>query len=283
MKLKLLVKILLAGFIIALVIRAFLFEAYRIPTGSMENTLIPGDYILVNKIVYKLSTPCNIPLTDFSIPCTDILTISSPSKQDVIVFRFPGYTDGSYNSSDLNYVKRIVGLPGDTIRITAGIVYVNGNEVKPPGTGKNISANDAEKRKDERIFPPGMNWTKDFYGPVVVPYKGMKIEINPGNISQWKLTINRDAEKNVVSEEGTVITIDGKPQREYVFQQDHYFVLGDNRNDSMDSRFWGFVPEYNIIGKAAIIYWSVDPVAHLTDPLELLSLIRFDRILKSVH
>ena len=111
----------------------------------------------------------------------------------------------------------------------------------------------------------------------------MTVDLSPQNINEWGLLIEREQGAKTVSVEGTVITINGKPVRKYTFTKNYYFVMGDNRDDSMDSRYWGFLPEDNIIGKAVLVYWSLElPVSIKNIPLFFHS-VRWERIFKTIH
>jgi signal peptidase I len=270
-------KTILIAFFSALLIKSFLFDAYKIPTGSMADTLIPGDFIIVNKSSYSFSTPKFIPLTEIEIPSLNLINFSSPKLNDIIVFQYPEEVKLIEEKKAINYVKRIVGLPGDTISIINKEIFINGQLIPFPSSAR-IDKNNIKKQSDQRIFPPGKDWNGDNYGPLVIPKKGLTIEINPRNIAEWEKVINRDLGRKSVSVEGTVIMIEGKPARNYTFKKDHYFVLGDNRDDSLDSRYWGFVPEDMVIGKANLIYWSADPHAGLLEFSRFLSSVRFERI-----
>jgi signal peptidase I len=275
-------KIFLYTFLIAILIKSFFIEAYKIPTGSMENTLLPGDFIIVNKTAYALTTPQNIPLTSIKIPSTKLLDFTSPERNDVIVFEHPGSAD--IPGSEIYFIKRLIGLPGDSIRIDDKNVFVNGSIINFPSSG--IKGDEVYKRKgyrEERIFPKNKYWNRDNYGPIVVPYKGMEININARNIVEWQSVINHDYGRKVVSIEGSVININGTPARKYIIKKNYYFVLGDNRDDSMDSRYWGFVPDDNIVGKALVIYWSWDPFNNGSGLDKFFSSIRFDRVLNIIR
>jgi signal peptidase I len=275
---------LLIALIIALIVRGFLLEAYKIPTGSMENTLLPGDFILVNKIAYSISTPSSIPVLNIEIPRVEIFNISNPKRNDVIVFEFPGNTDELNSVSGDNYVKRIIGVPGDLLQIIDKKVYINGKMIPYP---LNVLLDSSDSRIAGRpgkgIFPPGTDWNKDNYGPILVPYKGLTIDLNPRSIKEWGIIIDRELGEIVVREEGSVITINDKPARSYKLKKNYYFVMGDNRDNSLDGRYWGFVPEDKIIGQAFFIYWSRDINKPIYNPKDFFKSIRFDRIFDPIH
>ncbi|MBS3755900.1 MAG: signal peptidase I [Desulfobacterales bacterium] len=168
--------------LLALFIRAFVVQAFKIPSGSMEPTLQVGDHILVNKFIYGI----RLPVTN-----TTIIPVSEPEKGDIIVFEYPV-------EPDKDFIKRVVGVPGDTVTIKDKKVYVNGRRVD----------NYPVKHTEKGILSGSVN-KRDNFGPVSVP-------------------------------------------------ENAYFVLGDNRDHSYDSRFWGFVREGAIKGEAFIIYWSWD-------------------------
>jgi len=268
----------------ALFIKMFFIEADVIPTTSMENTLLAGDFIIVNKAAYAISTPRVIPLTTILIPHFKIITTAKPKLNDVIVFKFPGNPDEIQPEDEIDFIKRVIGLPGDTLQIINKLVYVNNKKISVPADavlsqseilGQNVS--------DKRIYPHGKKWNSDNYGPVVIPKTGMNINLNPKNIRDWELVIDREQGSKAVSIEGSVITINGVPVREYRFTKNYYFVMGDNRDNSMDSRYWGFLPENNIIGKALIVYWSWElPVSLQSIPVFYHS-IRWERIFKIIH
>lgn len=275
--------ILLVAVFAALVIKTLFLEAFKIPTASMENTLLAGDYILVNKIVFGVTTPPNLPFTSIAIPTFRFPAFREPGRNDVIVFKFPGNRDELNPSSNLNYIKRVVGMPGDKIQIINKVLYVNNKVVDLPESGILKSSRiRIPGDGDSRIFPKGSNWNEDFYGPITVPKKGMKIELTFDNFYTWQNIIDREAGKRISSNDGKQITINGVEATVYTFQKDYYFVLGDNRDDSMDSRFWGFVSDDLIIGKAEFIYWSYDESLIEKSFFKLLSGVRKDRILTKI-
>uniref|UniRef100_A0A7C4JRX5 Signal peptidase I n=1 Tax=Thermodesulfobacterium geofontis TaxID=1295609 RepID=A0A7C4JRX5_9BACT len=175
-------KSLLIALILALFIRAFIVQAYKIPSGSMIPTLLIGDYLLVNKLAYGIKNPIK---DDF------IYFWKLPKRQEIVVFTYP-------QNKKLDFIKRVIGLPGDTVQIVNKKVYVNGKLLKEPYV----------QFSDPEIYPQEIS-PRDNYGPIKVP-------------------------------------------------PEHIFVLGDNRDQSYDSRFWGFVPVKYLKGKALIIYFSWD-------------------------
>ncbi len=271
------VKVFVFAVLLATMIKIFLLDAYRIPTSSMMNTLLEGDFILVNKFVYGASTPSQLPLLNLSVPSFRFPAIKEPVRNDIVVFKFPGYKDELFPSVNDFYIKRIAGLPGETILIENKKVFINGNEVPTPIS---VFIRDSRIRfkgeRNENIFPKDKDWNEDFYGPILIPKKGMTINIDAYNIKDWEMIINREYGKRVVSVNKSDIFIDGVKAENYTFKNDYYFVLGDNRDDSMDSRFWGFVSRDLIVGKAIMVYWSIDTSSNL------FSAIRLDRIFSSI-
>ncbi len=266
--------------ILAVILRVFILAAFRIPTSSMADTLYPGDFIIVNLAAYKLNTPRQIPILGLSIPSVNILNTGKPEINDLIVFKFPAINsdDAVYNNTNL--IKRVVALPGDTLQIINKKIFTNGKEINLPGTVRRSFENIKPKGKeDEGIFFSGTGWNSDNYGPVRVPAVGDTIQINTDNIETWKRLIVSEYEEKVVRDEGSVITIDDKPVRNYVIKKNHYFVMGDNFNNSRDSRYFGFVDEDMILGKAMFIYLSIDPAKSGSD---LISKIRWKRIFKGM-
>ena len=275
--------IFLYTFLVALTLKLFFIEAFGVPTGSMEQTLLVGDFILVNKFEYGFRTPRTIPLTGVRIPHVKFLPgYHSVARGDVVVFEFPGANDVLQHPSVVHYVKRCIGLPGDTMRIHSKLVYVNGSLVNPVSTTQFGSIMREQSEIEPGIFPKGLPFNRDFWGPIVVPKKGMNVEITTENLDQWRLFIEREGHSIRFTTDGS-IEIDGKLTASYTVDQDYYFMLGDNRDRSDDSRYWGFVPEKNIIGKAMMIYWSWDTFIPITKPLALIDSIRWERILSIIQ
>lgn len=183
--------------ILALIIRSFIVQAYKIPSGSMEDTLLIGDHLLVSKFMYGTQ----IPFTDITI-----LQFDEPERGDIVVFEFPEDAHMSWWKRR-DFIKRIVGVPGDRVEMRDKKVYVNGEHY----------AIEQEIHKEPRTIYPGTipspQDRRDFMPAVIVP-------------------------------------------------EGHYFVLGDNRDRSYDSRFWGFVAKDKIKGQAFIKYWSWDSETH---------------------
>ncbi|MDR2219706.1 MAG: signal peptidase I [Methylobacillus sp.] len=184
-------------------IRSFLVEPFKIPSGSMMPTLLTGDFILVNKFTYGL----RVPLLN-----STFIEVNHPQRGEVMVFRYP--VDESQN-----YIKRVVGLPGDRIRIEGHQVTINGQPL------------DATFEHDYEYIAEGLN---------IIVTKRYKEKL--GEHVHDILWEDVAVEKN-----GEIIVPEG-----------HYFMMGDNRDHSSDSRFWGLVPEKNIIGKAFMIWWNFD-------------------------
>ena len=277
-------KNLLFAAIAALLIKTFLIETSRVPTGSMEKTIWVGDFLFVNKFIYGSSSPRNIPFTNITLPYFQMPAIREPKRGDIVVFEFPGDKDELAPHEISNYVKRCIGIPGDTIVVIDKVVFVNGEEAPRASQIQYINNYVTPAGiANPRIFPTGSNFNEDNYGPVVIPKKGDVINLSLSNIEQWRTIIDREFGKRVVTVEGNQIMIDGKAVQSYTLKQDYFFMMGDNRDDSLDSRFWGFVPREKIVGEALMIYWSWDPSIPFSDFFNLLSTVRLNRIAKLVH
>jgi signal peptidase I len=177
----------LIAMIFALFVRTFLFQMFKIPSASMEDTLLIGDHVLVNKFA---AAPLTLALE------REVLPFAPVRRGDIIIFRYP-------HDPQQDYVKRVIGLPGDSIQIVQGVVYIQ------PAGQQGYAA--LEEPYAVHKHPGEVPENIDSFGPVAVP--------------------------------------DGQ-----------YFAMGDNRDDSLDSREWGFVPRQNIVGRALLIYWSFDGV-----------------------
>ena len=246
----------------------------------MANSLLPGDFIIVNLAAYKIKTPAYIPILGIPIPSVTLLNISKPENNDVVIFRFPSVYTGIDPYYSTNLVKRIVAGPGDTLQFINKRVYVNGSEISlPKSILRSFNNIKPAGTEDEGIFYSSSGWNNHNYGPIRIPAKGDTIHVNLENINIWKQLIVYEYEKKVVREEGSVITIEGKPVRDYIVKKYHYFVIGDNFSNSHDSRHFGFINEDMITGKAMFIYWSVDKIESASS---IFSGIRWDRIFKGI-
>lgn len=277
-------KNLLFALVAALLIKSFLIETSRVPTGSMEKTIMVGDFLFVNKFIYGSSSWRNIPFTNVELPYFQLPALADPEKGDIVVFEYPGDRDELHPTEISNYVKRCMAAPGDTIEIKNKVVFINGKEAPIPPHIQYLDPYPTPAGvKDFQIFPKGAPWNKDNYGPYVIPKKGDVIELNTDNIERWRTIIDREFGKRVVKVRGGKITINGKEVNSYTIKKDYYFMMGDNRDDSADSRFWGLVPRDAVVGEALMIYWSWDPSISFSNFFRLLGSVRVNRIAKLVH
>jgi len=246
-----------------LILRATVIEAYNVPTGSMETTIKIGDFILGNKFIYGIRTPdwIGIPWTNFgfSVPYYRLPGFEEPKTGDVVIFRYPndkwpGLQIGPHDPS-LNYIKRCIAGPGQTLEIIEKDVFVDGVQFPLPEDGRASKLNVYDESYAERmIFPRGMG-NRDYFGPLHVPARGDTLTFSE---------VNLDLAVNVISLEGHRVEpgpsgklrVDGQEVDHYICEMNHYFMMGDNRDNSHDSRYWGLVPESNIIGEAIITYLS---------------------------
>jgi signal peptidase I len=276
---------LLFAAIAAFIIITFVIQNTRIPTGSMEDTILVGDFVLVNKFIYGSASPKYIPFTEIELPYFRLPALKEPKATDIVVFEYPGDRDQLFaNELGVNYVKRCIGTPGDTIEIVDKVVFINGKEFWIPPHIKYLSPYAKPKTMvDPRIFPKGMPWNEDNYGPLIVPFKGYTIKLNKDNVEQWRTTIDREYGRRVVEVKDNVIMIDGIPVNQYTFKKDYYFMMGDNRDDSLDSRFWGFVARDMVVGEAFITLFSWNRDIPFSDFFRLIGSIRLDRVLKLLN
>lgn len=189
--------------LIVLVLRSFVAEPFKIPSGSMLPTLRVGDFILVNKFKYGLRLP---------VLNTKIVELGAPERGDVVVFKYP-------EDPRLDFIKRVIGLPGDIISYRDKQLFINGEPV----------ATEPVESSAQQLSRTGMGYMQEF------------IEYLPG------------AEHHILIDSGR-----GSADSEYRVPEGHYFVMGDNRDDSRDSRAWGYLPEKNLVGKAFFIWMHWD-------------------------
>ncbi len=270
------VQIVLATIFVALFLKSCVVEAYRIPSESMEQALLAGDFLLANKFIYGAHSPQRIPFSDYRLPSLRFPSIRLPRPGDVVVFQLPEYAREFNNSSAPAYVKRCVGLPGDSISLVNRNVIVNGITMPVSDV---ISARPIFPRGvgDPRIFPNGSGFNEDNYGPVRVPRAGDTLSLNRKEFTFVRDIIEHEGHNARLDNNGQIL-IDGVRREYYIVDKNYYFMLGDNRDNSYDSRFWGFVPEDLIIGKAMMIYWSWDTEAGGGSVWSRLSQTRWDRI-----
>jgi signal peptidase I len=260
-------------------LNSFVLASFEVPTGSMENEIMAGDFLFVNKFLYGGSTPRTVPFTNTRIPWFRVPGFRDVERGDVIVFEFPGYRDEVRPEEFQFYLKRAIGLAGDTVEIVNRVVRVNGKDAPIP---RNIRFDNMRVKEpgaaQPGIFPPGSDFNEDNWGPVVVPARGMTVPLTPESLPRWQTFIAREGHRVQWSAEGTVL-LDGKPADAYVVERDYVFGMGDHRDNSLDGRFWGFIPEDNIIGTPMVVYWSWDPgIRFFGDPLGKLLTIRPGRI-----
>ena len=260
-----------------LIINSFVLASFEVPTGSMENTVMIGDRLFVNKFLYGGTTPYTIPLTSIRIPHFRVPGFRSVKRGDIIVFDWPGFRDQVAKPNQTWYLKRCIALPGDTVRVEQKVVYINDKKLANPGRGKFLrNAPLPPDFRNPHIFPRGAKFNEDNYGPVVVPKKGMSVILNGQTFPGWEVFIRREGHEAEMR--GGKIYIDGRETAYYNVERDYVFAMGDNRDDSLDSRFWGFVPLEDVIGKPVVVYWSWDPAIPLSRIFEKMGSINLRRI-----
>lgn len=245
-----LLKTILSAIVIVMIINGIAIASFVVPTPSMENTVMAGDFLFVNKFIYGPSTPQVIPFLNIPLPYFKLPALKDPEKGDVIVFVFPGDRDELEARDFQYYLKRCVAVGGDTLKINQKKMYVNNKEYPLPEEGQ------FDERPGDRMagFPIGKGFTLANYGPLVIPKEGSKIKLNNENYLQWEMFIRREGHEIMRNSNG--VLIDGQLTDEYTVERDYVFAMGDNRDHSSDSRDWGFVPVDNIVGSPLMVYWS---------------------------
>ncbi len=334
----------------ATIIRGLFIEAYVIPTGSMERTLLVGDFLFVSKMSYGARTPITpvaFPFAHHTMPLINTKAywdgiqwdyhrlpgFGNVERNDVVVFNYPMDADAPLSrpiDKRENYIKRCIGVSGDTVSIKEGQVFINGKVGEQPPMSQteyfiktdgsdfnpkaledikadmqqadantyvfNMPKAEAEKmkqfstvksvmpiigQKDEfrqEIFPadPHLKWNQDNYGPIIIPKKGWTVKLDSLTFPVYKRAIEV-YEGNKLTVEGNDIVINGKVAKTYTFKMNYYWMMGDNRHNSADSRYWGFVPEDHIVGKALFVWMSID------DKASFFNKIRWSRIFSGIH
>ena len=339
--------------IAATLVHTYFIQPYTIPTSSLEKTLLVGDYLFVSKFHYGARMPMTAvaaPMVHDSIPGAGIKSYVSNSKDkksfwnklsfpymrlpgltkikrnDIVVFSWPadstnymwGDTSGKFTYKPIdkrtNYVKRCVGVPGDSLAVVDGYVFINGKRTELPENAKpqwmhyvdtggerfnpidlekynvreggilndgtyvlNLTdeeAKDIENKSivksvtkqltpkgfyDSKIFPhyPKYKWSVDNFGPIYIPQKGATVELNAESIPFYEQIIRRYENNDLTIFEDDIY-INGKKVDSYTFKQDYYWMMGDNRQNSLDARAWGYVPFDHVVGTPIMVWFSWD-------------------------
>lgn len=259
-------------------LNSFVLASFEVPTGSMENEIMAGDFLFVNKFLYGGTTPRTVPFTNIRIPWFRVPALRAVERGDVIVFEFPGQREEIVSPEFMFYLKRAVALSGDTVQVANRVLHVNG---RPAPIPRNMKFNTTHilppGLADPRIFPKGSNFNEDNWGPVVVPRKGDVLPLVPETFQRWETFIRREGHTAGRDDAGRFL-IDGRPERTYTVERNYVFGMGDNRDNSLDGRFWGFIPQDNIVGTPMIVYWSWDPDLSLANIFAKLRSIRLTRL-----
>ena len=353
---------LLFAIIVATFVHTYFIQPFTIPTASLEKSLLIGDFLFVSKMNYGARVPMTTvaaPMVHDTLPLIHTKSylkwpqlpyfrfpgIEKIKNNDIVVFNWPVDTvekffDTSGRKADKpvdkksNYVKRCVGIAGDSLAIKDGIVFVNGKELilperaKPqfsykmaidpaasidfeslfkelditdryginntkdtiyfsalPATSvdrfKNVPGIKSvtriiHKEIDKSIFPHTENWNVDNFGPIYIPQAGKTVALNLETLPFYSRIIT-EYEKNKLEIKGSDIYINGAKIKSYTFQQNYYWMMGDNRHNSEDSRYWGYVPEDHIVGKPIFIWMSWD-----SNGVGIMNKIRWNRLFTTV-
>jgi signal peptidase I len=354
--------------IAATLVHTYLIQPFTIPTSSLEKTLLVGDFLFVSKFHYGARTPLTavaFPMVHDTIPILGVKSylpkpqipyfrlqgFQDVERTDIVVFNWPVdtmmnmfYTDKYYYKpidKKTNYVKRAVGIPGDSLEIINGKIHINSKPLELPERAKPqfsyegvtkgqpfhpmnlyerfdvtdyVSYNpsnqsfriqlteeaferfkshpnvqsiyrvvDSAGVAESTIFPEkgDHSWNRDNMGPFYIPKEGVTIKLTSENFHLYRriIEVYEGSEMNINNKlnlNGTQVTLNGQPASSYTFRQDYYWMMGDNRHNSLDSRYFGFVPETHIVGKPVFIWLSMDANASGFDK------IRWDRMFTTV-
>lgn len=347
--------------IAATIVHTYIMQPYTIPTSSLEKSLLIGDFLFVSKFHYGARvpmTPIAAPMVHDSLPFVGtksylkkpqlpylrIPGFQNIKRNEIVVFNWPVDTvqkffdrSGAHFDKPIdkksNYVKRCVGIAGDSLEIRNGYIFINGKQTVLPDRAKpqyihkvytdgqqltsttlkrygvtegsyqgdyyflNLTDENAAKLKnnpivksiskeltqagsyDSGIFPHSEQypWTVDNFGPIYIPEEGKTVELNAQSLPFYKRIIE-EYENNDLTINGDEIFINGKIATNYTFKQNYYWMMGDNRHNSEDARYWGYVPFDHVVGKPVFVWFSWD-----TNGQGISNKIRWDRVFTTVH
>jgi signal peptidase I len=257
------IKILVAGILLAILLRVFVLSSFHIPTPSMEPSVLAGDYIIVNNLAYGARIVKNFNfMQGGKFETFRVKGFGKVKRNDVIVFNFP-YSDWNRLQPDLGvfYLKRCVAIPGDTFYIENGIY-----KVKQSADTLGFYQRELQlSQMPDSIFNEGIfncfpsqehyGWTIKNFGPLYVPKVGDNLELDTLNILLYQHLIEYETDQMIEVKEGKIYLGDSVLNN-YIFKMNYYFMAGDYIFDSKDSRYWGLLPEDHIVGKAALIWQS---------------------------
>lgn len=267
------IKTIVGAIFFVMIINGLLVASFVVPTGSMENEVMTGDFLFVNKFIYGPTTPQVIPFLNVELPFYQFPGLKDPEKGDVIVFIYPGARDLIKPLEFQYYLKRCIATAGDTIQVKNEVVYING--VKQP-LPRHVKFEPRQNPDRPANFPVGTEWTHSNYGPLVIPKEGDVIPISRENIDVWRIFIMREGHS--VTFDSKSVYIDDKPATSYTVERNYCFGMGDNRRNSEDSRDWGFIPYENVTGTPIVVYWSWDTNLPMSQFFQKLTTIKFSRI-----